>query len=223
VVYTEGMNRQLHKMSWIILISLTSCIKPPAEVALDYNSARERQVIIMALVEAQIAREFMASEETFEQARASKMAFAKQFEQQVLNTLNAEEQRLYRAEMAQQRRQQLMSVAKNSRPGVIAFYQDLPPIKGITTDSANASHMFIVELVLGYDLKNRRLGLDIHSNRLVIVDRLRQMLMQYPPSNFMWGREEQLRQPMMDVINSILTTGSIITLYMPHIEIHEIP
>ncbi len=216
------MNRQLHKICLIILVGLASCTKPPAEVALDYGAARERQATIRALAEAQVAREIAASEETFEQARTSNMALAKQFERQVLSTLNDSEQHLYRKEIAKQRRN-FMRVAKNSRPGIIAFYQDLSQISGITTDATNASHMFLVELVLGYDVENRRLGLDIHNNRLVIVDRLRQMLMQYPPSSFMRGREELLRQPMMDAINSILTTGDIIILYIPRIEIHEIP
>lgn len=216
------MKRQLYKMSCIILLSLTSCVRPPDEVSLDYTLARGRQASIRSLAEAQVAREVLASEETFAQARASKMALAKQFEQQVLSSLTIEEQRIYRTELTLQRRN-LLRVAKNSRPGVIAFYQDLPQISGITTDATNIRHMFLVELVLGYDMENRRLGLDIHNNRLVIMDRLRQMLMQYPPSSFMRGREELLRQPMMDTINSILTAGEIIILYVPRIEIHAIP
>jgi flagellar basal body-associated protein FliL len=206
------------------LVLLYSCPKPAREVAIDFAGKQASMERVSALVEAQLIREQLIEQSSSREDRLAREEFAQNAQIEVLSRLSAEERELYQQKM-QEARSALSGLSQLLNPVNIAFFQDLPNIKGVTVDFP--SHYFSVDLILAYDANDRRIGGDISNARLPIVDSVRNLLMQYPSSALMQGREELLREPIRQHINETLrnngSLGSVTHIFITRFEVNEIP
>ncbi|NIZ40162.1 hypothetical protein PVA45_01335 [Entomospira entomophila] len=216
------------KVYTILLFSLSlmfvSCPRPAEEVAIDFAGRQASQERVRVYAEAQMVREELVRLAPSPEERKARETFANNAEKQILSILSKEERTMYHNEMLR-RRLELDNLSNLVSPTNTAFYQDLPIIRGVTIDLP--SHFFTLELILAYNANDRRLGTEISSAKLSIVDQLRNLLMQYPSSAFMQGREELLREPIRQNINATLaragSQGSITHIFITRFEINEIP
>lgn len=161
----------------LIMLTLVACPRPAREVAIDINAQIESQERVKLLAQAQFDREQLIDLAETQEERNQRTEIAKNSEKQILASLTAQERSLFKTQM-RQHRSALKSFDQLLNPAQTAFYQDLPTIKGVTVDQP--SHFFNLDLIIAYDANDRRLGNDISSARLPIVDALRNLLMQYP-------------------------------------------
>jgi flagellar FliL protein len=89
----------------------------------------------------------------------------------------------------------------------LASYDDIEQIRGQTADDPPA--IFLMQLSLGYDPKNKEVSTEIGNRRREIQDLVLKDISQKKAAELAPGRYDEVQAELMNIINSIMRSGKV--------------
>ena len=89
----------------------------------------------------------------------------------------------------------------------LAYYDDIEQIRGQTADDPPA--IFLLQLSLGYDPKDKEVSVEIGNRRREIQDLILKDISQKKAADLLPGHYDEIQAEIMDQINSIMRNGKV--------------
>jgi flagellar basal body-associated protein FliL len=108
----------------------------------------------------------------------------------------------------------------DDRPNNI-YFRDFAMLRGITT--GDNRHFYVLQFIVGYNFRNRQLGVDLLSRRLVIQDRVRALLSTLQIEDFSASNTENLRRAIKETVDAVLWPNQSNDIIILRLETYAAP
>lgn len=102
--------------------------------------------------------------------------------------------------------------------GDFAYYRQIPDIKGYTSDGTGS--LFLVNFIIAYNFRDKKISIELAQKHMYILDSIRNRLSRLTSEDFSSYKEVELREMILNQVNSLLTTGKALDVIILRSELY---